>query len=121
MRRTSKARWPASRWAPADPKRNPGRCARPGHGKTDLPQAIEKLTQQAIAHGQGVAAGEDDLVDLGLTGYIIDAVEHLAESERRLPVSDMPFPGTETTVGGAAVGRQQQYPRRVTMHHRRHR
>ena len=75
----------------------------------DRAQALDDVLQIVIGDHQAVAAGEEDVADLGMRGDVIDALVDLRHRHLAVILAGKAAARAVTTVHGALVGDEQQH------------
>jgi hypothetical protein len=84
----------------------------------DRAQGFEDDFDLPVTEEERVAAGDDDVPDLGVLADIIQPVLDVAGVHLGR-VADHPFPGAEAAIGGAAVGHEEKDAVGVAVDHTR--
>ena len=75
----------------------------------DGADALDDVLQGLVVHHQGVAAGQQDIADLGMSGHVVDALVDLRHGHFAVVLTGEAAAGAVTAVHGALVSDQQQH------------
>ena len=75
----------------------------------DGAQALDDVLQIVVVHHQAVAAGQQHVTNLGMSGHVVDALVDLSHGHFAVILTGETTTGAVTAVHGALVGDEQQH------------
>jgi hypothetical protein len=79
----------------------------------NAPNPFQNFLEETVLHEEGVTSGEEHIADLGGFADVVDSGENFAEGNPG--AADQAFARTETAIGAAMSGNQEQHPVTVTV------